>query len=197
MKTDRTGQTVAYLRVSSTTQKTDRQEDLKVGADRTFEEKASGGTRNRPVLNEMIAYVREGDTVNVWSMDRLARSLLDLENIVQELVAKGVTVIFKKENLTFSPDTNDPYSTLTLHLIGAVAQFERTIIKQRQAEGIAKAKARGIYKGRKKIELTPEQLDSARNQIAAGVPKAVVARGLGISRSVLYRELDENQPAVA
>jgi DNA invertase Pin-like site-specific DNA recombinase len=186
-------QTVAYLRVSSTTQKLDRQDSLRDDADRVFEEKASGGSRDRPVLNEMLAYVRDGDSVNVWSMDRLARSMVDLASIVQELVAKGVTITFKKENLTFSPDREDPYAMLTLHLIGAVAQFERSIIKQRQAEGIAKAKTKGVYKGRKKIELTPEQLDSARNQIAAGVPKAVVARGLGISRSVLYRELEERE----
>jgi DNA invertase Pin-like site-specific DNA recombinase len=188
-------QTVAYLRVSSANQKLDRQESLRDGADRVFEESASAGTRDRPVLNEMLTYVRDGDSVTVWSMDRLARSMVDLASIVQELVDKGVSITFKKENLTFSPDKEDPFAKLMMHIFGSVAEFERSIIKQRQAEGIAKAKAKGIYKGRKKIELTSEQLDSARNQIAAGVPKAVVARSMNVSRSVLYRELDENQPA--
>ena len=137
------GQEVAYIRVSSEGQSTDRQEDLAVEVSRVFREKASASTRQRPVLNEMLAYVREGDQVNVWSMDRLARSLRDLEGLVKELVDKGVSVKFVKESLVFSPDRDDPYATLTLQLLGAVAQFERAIIRARQAEGDRESKGEG------------------------------------------------------
>lgn len=187
----KTGQTVAYIRVSSAGQNLDRQRELENEAQRVFEEKASASTRERPVLNEMLAYVREGDTLLVWSMDRLARSLVDLIALVQELNAKGVTVIFKKENLTFSADSNDPFATLMMQIMGAFGEFERTIIKQRTAEGIARAKERGAYKGRKKKELTDQQLEDATKRIADGVPKAVIARELGVSRTVFWQRMKE------
>lgn len=187
----KTGQTVAYIRVSSAGQNLDRQRELENDAQKVFEEKASAGTRERPVLNEMIAYVRDGDEVLVWSMDRLARSLVDLIAIVQELNAKGVTVTFKKEQLSFSSDSSDPYSMLMMQIMGAFGEFERTIIKQRTAEGIARAKERGAYKGRKKKELTDQQLEDATKRIADGVPKAQIARELGVSRTVFWQRLKE------
>lgn len=187
----KTGQTVAYIRVSSAGQNLDRQRELENDAQKVFEEKASAGTRERPVLNEMIAYVRDGDEVLVWSMDRLARSLVDLIAIVQELNAKGVTVTFKKEQLSFSADAKDPYAMLMMQIMGAFGEFERTIIKQRTAEGIARAKERGAYKGRKKKELTDQQLEDATKRIADGVPKAQIARELGVSRTVFWQRLKE------
>lgn len=185
------GQEVAYLRVSSENQSTDRQEDLRAEADRTFEEKASASTRNRPQLIEMMKYVREGDRITVWSMDRLARSLHDLENLVRELTAKGVRVRFLKENLEFTPDKDDHYATFQLQVLGAVAQLERSIIRERQREGIEKAKAKGVYKGRVTKLLTDVQVAEAKERIAAQVPKAVIARDLGVSRNTLYRALAE------
>lgn len=187
----KTSQTVAYIRVSTEKQNLDRQDEITRDANKVFEEKASAGTRDRPVLNEMITYVREGDEVIVWSMDRLARSLIDLISIVQELTAKGVTVTFKKENLSFSAETDDPFSMLTLQIMGAFGEFERTIMKQRQREGIAKAKDRGAYKGRKKITLTGVQLHEAQVRLNMGVPKTRIAKDLGVSRTVLDREMSE------
>lgn len=184
--TGHTGQTVGYVRVSTGDQRTDRQDlgDL----DRVFEDKVSGSTRDRPALTEMLDYVREGDTVRVWSMDRLARSLQDLVGLVQQLVDRGVAVEFVKERLAFSPDSDDPYARFQMHVLGAVAELERSIIRERQREGIAKAKQRGVYTGRRRA-LSPEQVDAARERIAAGVPKAAVARDLGVSRQTLYDAL--------
>lgn len=185
------GQVVAYLRVSSDTQQLDRQEDLREGTDRVFEEVASGGTRKRPVLEQMMAYVRDGDTVRVASLDRLARSLTDLDAIVSELKAKGVAVEFVKENLVFDPHADaedDPLKILLFQILGSFAQFERSMIRSRQREGIAKAKAAGKYKGRQP-SLTAAQVEEAKERVALGVPKAQVARDLGVSRQTLYRGL--------
>lgn len=180
------GQVVAYRRVSTVDQSTQRQDLGPV--DRVFEEKVSGATRDRPALAEMLQYVREGDTLRVHSMDRLARSLVDLESLVSELTGAGVTVEFVTERLTFAPGENDPYAVLQRHLFAAFAEFERAIIRSRQAEGIAKAKAAGVYKGRRRA-LSTEQIGLAREKVAAGVPKAVVARELGVSRQTLYNSL--------
>ncbi|WP_336853836.1 recombinase family protein [Sinomonas albida] len=189
------GQTVAYLRVSSTDQNLDRQfaiirEQIDGDLDKTFHEKVSGASRdNRPALAELIGYVREGDTVVVASMDRLARSLVDLQQLVQDILAKGVTVRFLKERLTFEPGKEDKYAEFQLSVLGAVAQLERAIIKERQSDGIRAAKERGVYKGRAKA-LKPEQLEEARQKLADGDTKAAVARYFGVDRSTLYRSLE-------
>lgn len=183
------GQVLNYIRVSSAEQVTDRQYELLGEADRDFEEKVSGKNREeRPELTELIAYARESDVVRVASMDRLARSLSDLLAIVTELTEKGVTVEFVHEKLTFTPGASDPYAEFQLHVLGAVAQLERNLIRRRQQEGIDLAKAKGVYRGRSKA-LKPEQVVVARERIASGVPKAVVARDLGVSRQTLYSSL--------
>lgn len=184
----KTGQKVAYLRVSTGMQNMDRQEALREQVDRVFEEKQSGGTRNRPALEEMLAYVREGDSLTVWSMDRLARSLRDLESIVTDLTEGGVSVHFVQEGLEFLPGVNNPFATFQMQVIGAFAQLERSIGKERQAEGIAVAKQKGKYKGGHR-KLTDEQVLEAQARIAAKVPVAVVARELGVSRQTVYREI--------
>ncbi|MGY3567935.1 recombinase family protein [Sinomonas sp. RB5] len=190
------GQTVAYLRVSSQDQSLARQIELVGHVDRTFEEKVSGGSRaGRTALAEMIAYVRAGDRVVAVSMDRLARSLVDLRQIVDELVGKGVTVSFVKERLTFEPGGSDKYADFQLSMLGAVAELERAIIRERQADGIKAAKARGVYKGRARA-LKDDQVAEIREQIALGVPKAEVARRFGIDRSTLYRALKETAAPV-
>jgi len=182
-------QTVAYVRVSSIDQNLGRQLETIGDVDRVFEEKVSGGSRtDRVALLECIRYVREGDVVKVASMDRLARSLTDLREIVDEITGKGASVVFVKEQQTYSRDTDDAIGRLMLNLLGAFAEFERTLIRERQREGIRLAQAAGKYKGRSK-KLTEEQVAEARRLIETGVPKAAVARGLGIDRTTLYRAL--------
>lgn len=182
------GQIVGYGRVSSVSQNEARQVEALAECERVFIDKASGKNTNRPELSAALNYVREGDTLRVLSMDRLARNTVDLLGLVETLTGKGVTVEFIKERLTFSGDKSDHIGTLMLTILGGIAQFERSLIKERQAEGIAIAKAKGVYKGRKPA-LTAEQVEAARQRIADGVPKAKVARDLGVSRQTLYSAL--------
>jgi len=181
------GQKIGYIRVSSLLQNTDRQLDG-VELDKTFTDKISGKDTKRPALQEMLEFVREGDTVLVHSMDRLARNLDDLRSIVKGLTARGIMVKFLKENLTFNGDDN-AMSELMLNLLGAVAQFERSLIKERQREGVQLAKANGKYKGRKR-SVTDGQIEEIKRRVASGEIKAQIARDLGISRETLYQYLD-------
>lgn len=185
------GQLVGYARVSAADQNLDRQVSTlrALGVHELFTEAESGAEKARPQLRAAITYTRRGDTLVVTSMDRLARSLEDLLSIVKELANKGVAVKFLKEGQTYS-NSNDPYSTLMLAVIGAVAEFERQIIRERQAEGIARAKKRGVYD--RGTKLSPEQINEARKMVDLGVPKAQVARQFGISRSGLYNYLNED-----
>jgi len=170
--------TVAYVRVSSADQNLDRQLEAIGDVDRVFEEKVSGGSRtDRVALLDCIRYVRDGDTVRVASMDRLARSLGDLRDIVDEITSKRASVMFVKEQQTYSRDTDDAIGRLMLNFLGAFAEFERTLIHERQREGIRIAKAAGKYKGRAR-KLTDEQVIEARRLITTGVPKAAMARDL-------------------
>lgn len=143
------GQNVGYARVSFLEQNLDRQlEQLQaVGASQIYKEKLSGSTRHRPQLEEVLRYLRKGDQLIVTSMDRLARSLVDLHTLVGDLDGRGVSVRFLRERRTYSAKA-DPITKLMLGLMGSVAEFERSIIKERQAERIAHAKARGVHKGR-------------------------------------------------
>lgn len=187
------GQVVGYARVSTDDQNLARQVDqLKAaGAFAVYTEKVSGSTRNRPQLEEVLRYLRRGDQLIVTSMDRLARSLVDLHAIVDDLVSRGVSVKFLREGQVYSGHA-DPIAKLMLGVMGSVAEFERAIIRERQAEGIAKAKKRGVYKGRARV-LTDEQVDEARRRVSEGVPKAKVARDLGIGRTTLYEYLNESK----
>ena len=175
---------VGYIRVSTVDQNTVRQLDG-VEVERTFTDKASGKDIFRPKLDEMLAFVRDGDTVIVHSMDRLARNLDDLRRLVRTLTGKGVRVEFVKENLTFTGE-DSPMASLLLSVMGAFAEFERALIHERQREGIALAKQRGAYKGRKKA-LSAAAVMQLRTRIAAGISKAKVAREFGISRQTLYQ----------
>ena len=144
-----TGQNIGYIRVSTIDQNTSRQLDNNIELHRTFIDKCSGKDTHRPELNTMLEFVRDGDCVYIHSMDRLARNLLDLKNIVLNLTQKGVKVIFVKENLSFDNDSKNPMSNLLLNIMGAFAEFERELIKERQKEGIIQAKKQGKYNGRK------------------------------------------------
>lgn len=154
---------------------------------RIFDDTVSGSSPDRPGLDGALNYVRPGDQLVVMSMDRLARSLIDLHRLVDELTSQDISVKFLKEGQTYSLNST-PIAKLMLGLLGSVAEFERAIIRERQAEGIARAKARGVYKGRAKA-LTDEQLAQAQGWVDAGVPKAEVARRLGIGRTTLYNYL--------
>ena len=184
-----TGQKVGYARVSSKDQNLDRQLAAlkKEKVFRIFTDTVSGSSTQRPGLDGALDYVRAGDQLIVVSMDRLARSLIDLHRLVDELTERGVSVKFLKEGQTYSLDSS-PVAKLMLGLLGSVAEFERAIIRERQAEGIAKAKARGVYKGRAKV-LNEEQIMQAREWVSEGVPKTEVARRFGIGRTTLYKYL--------
>lgn len=179
---------VGYARVSSTEQNLDRQlESFKaLGLDKVFEDKVSGKNTDRPGFQQMMDYVREGDEVFVHSMDRLARNLQDLLRVSETLQQKGVSLHFLKEHISLMPNgENSAISKLLLSMMGAVAEFERSLIRERQAEGIALAKERGIYRGRKPID--SEIIETAKKKFAEGVPVTRIARELGVCRSALYK----------
>ncbi|MBK5276288.1 MAG: recombinase family protein [Desulfuromonadales bacterium] len=190
-----TGKRIGYRRVSTVVQSTERQLDG-VAVDKMFEDKLSGKDTNRPQLQAMVEFVREGDTVLVHSLDRLGRNIDDLRGLVKDMTAKGVTVQFVKENLTFTGDSNNPFSELMLNMLASFAQFERAIIRERQKEGVQIAKAKGVYKGRKR-EMTDERIAELKRRVNDGEPKAVVAKEMKISRDTLYRYMDREEQAAA
>jgi DNA invertase Pin-like site-specific DNA recombinase len=182
------GQRIGYVRVSSFDQNPVRQlEQVEVG--KVFTDKASGKDTQRPELDSLLAFVREGDTVVVHSMDRLARNLDDLRRLVQKLTRRGVRIEFVKECLTFTGE-DSPMANLMLSVMGAFAEFERALIRERQKEGIALAKQRGAYRGRKKA-LSPDRAAELLQRVKAGEQKAKLAREFGISRETLYQYLRE------
>jgi DNA invertase Pin-like site-specific DNA recombinase len=182
---------IGYVRVSSADQSTERQlTDQKLTV--TFTDKASGKNADRPQLQAMLAgNWPEGSTVVVHSMDRLARSLTDLLQLVEQLTGRGINVHFVKEAKTFrGGDSTDPMDMLMLSMLGAVAEYERTLIRERQREGIAKAKQRGVYKGRKRKLTDPAQIQQiVAEATALGANKTHVAQRHGLSRQTLYKYL--------
>jgi DNA invertase Pin-like site-specific DNA recombinase len=183
------GQRIGYIRVSTIDQNPERQlDDIKV--DRTFTDKASSKDIKRPELEALMNFARTGDTVVVHSMDRLARNLDDLRRIVQLLTQRGVHIEFVKEHLSYSGE-DSPMANLMLSVMGAFAEFERSLIRERQREGIALAKQRGAYRGRKK-SLSDLEIAELRQRVAAGAQKATLAREFGISRETVYQYLRES-----
>ena len=184
------GQRIGYIRVSSFDQNPDRQlEQVEVG--KIFTDKASGKDTDRPALEALLEYVREGDTVVAHSMDRLARNLDDLRRLVKLLTGRGVRVEFIKENLVFTGE-DSPMANLLLSVMGAFAEFERALIKERQREGIALAKQRGAYRGRKQA-LSTEQIEELQRRAGTGEKKTKLACEYGISRETLYQYLKRNE----
>jgi DNA invertase Pin-like site-specific DNA recombinase len=177
---------VGYIRVSSLDQNTERQLDG-VDLDKIFTDKASGKDTARPQLQAALEYLREGDLLLVHRMDRLARSVDDLRRIVLDLTKRGVHVQFVKESLTFTGE-DSAMSNLLLSLLGAVAEFERSMIRERQREGIELAKKAGVYKGRKP-SLTPVQVAEIRKRVKAGEQKTGLAAEYQISRQTLYAHI--------
>lgn len=181
---------VGYIRVSTEEQNTARQEELMqaLGVEKIFVDKASGKDKNRPGLTEMMAFVREGDTVVVESISRFARSTKDLLNLVEQLTAKKVEFVSQKETI----DTSTPQGRFMLTVFAAMAQLEREQIGQRQREGIEIAKKAGKYTGRKPIAidevLFAEQYRAWKNGETS--PKFIMKR-LGLTRTTFYRKVDE------
>mgnify|MGYP001332700323 CR=1 FL=1 len=177
---------IGYVRVSSADQNPGRQLEG-VQVDKVFSDQATGKNSNRPGLDLLLEFAREGDTVVVHSMDRLARNLVDLRRLVQVLTDRGVRVEFIKENLTFSGE-DAPISTLLLSVMGAFAEFERELIRERQREGLALARAKGLLKGRPPV-LSPEQVVELRRRAAAGEKKVALAQAFGIGQTSIYKYL--------
>lgn len=180
------GLRVGYIRVSTIEQNIDRQLDG-VELDKRFIDKASGKDVKRPEFQSMLSFVREGDLVIVHSMDRLARNLDDLRKIVLNFIQKGIAIQFIKENLTFDK-SESPMSMLLLSVMGAFAEFEYALIRERQREGIAIARAKGVYRrtGRKK-QLNEERAAELKALVMQeGSNKSFIARKFGISRKTVY-----------
>ncbi len=179
-------QKIGYIRVSTVGQNTERQLDgMKL--DRVYEDKVSGKCIDRPALLEMLKHLRSGDEVFVHSMDRLARNLSDLLNLVKELTGNDVRVTFVKEAMTFTGDDSSA-SKLMLSIMGAVAEFERSMLLERQREGIAIAQAKGVYKGRKPA-LTAAQVAEVKALAAAGEKKTALSAKFKVSRQTIYQAL--------
>lgn len=186
-------QLIGYIRVSTREQSTGRQSDgmesLKL--DKVFTEKASGKSKDRPELRLCIDYARDGDTLYIYSMDRLARSLSDLQAVITELVTKGVIVHFIKECRTYSRDSSDPFNALLLGILGSFAEFERNIMLERQAEGIAHAKLNGTKTGK---PFGKQPLDMTRRDEAIELSKqgnniSQISKAMGLSRASIYKLL--------
>jgi DNA invertase Pin-like site-specific DNA recombinase len=174
-----------YRRVSTVLQNTDRQL-FDVPFDREYEDKLSGKDTNRPQFLLMMANLREGDIINVHSLDRVGRNTKDILEIVQQVKDKGCLIHFHKENLKFDGTKSDLYSELLLTILAGFSEFERSIILERQREGIAIAKAKGVYKGRRK-KLTEEQLEEMKNDFNAGLAKTEIAKKYSVTRAYVYQ----------
>jgi len=184
------GQRIGYIRVSTTDQNPERQLEG-IHLDRKFIDKASAKDVNRPELDSLVSFIREGDTLIVHSMDRLARNLNDLRDLVKKLTDRGIKVEFVNEGLVFSGE-DSPMAVLLLSVVGAFAEFERSLLKERQREGIALAKQRGVYRGRKKV-LTDEQTYQLKQRVLQGENKTALAKEFAISRETLYQYLKQTE----
>ena len=182
---------IGYVRVSAVDQNELRQLDG-LDLDKTFTDKASGKDVNRPQLELLLSFIREGDTLVCHSMDRLGRNLDDLRKLVLDLTSRGVHVRFVKESLVFTGE-DSPMANLLLSVMGAFAQFERELIRERQREGIALAKKRGAYVGRKR-SLTLAQASALLKRVAAGESKTLLAQELGVTRDTIYRYIGRGEP---
>ncbi len=185
------GQKIGYIRVSTVEQNTTRQLDG-LELDRVFTDKCAGKDTNRPELTNLLKFVRSGDTIFVHSMDRLARNLDDLRKLVNSITDNNISITFVKENLTFLKDDKNPISKLILSVVGSIAEFERSLIKERQLEGIAIAKKANKYKGRVK-SLNKDQIAEMHQMITDRYKKVDIAKKFGIHYVTLYRYMKENK----
>ena len=185
------GQIVGYTRVSTVDQNDEgQQHTLKAaGATKIFSDRITGSAETRPGLDEMSRYVREGDTIVIYSIDRLARNVEHLLSTVKEWRDNGIAIVFIREALRIDGEKN-PMSELLLGVIGHIAQFEKAIIKERQREGIEAAKRRGVYKGRKRA-LDEDQVKELQNLLRQTGNISEIARKMGVSRQTIYRYMKQ------
>ena len=179
-----------YARVSSNdgSQKIDRQTTTAENYDEVFIDYASGGSTNRPKLQEMLKWIRKGDVVEVHSIDRLARNINDLLQIVKTITEeRHAEIYFIKENLRFTDDTNNPFNKLTLQIIGSIAEFERNMIKMRQAEGIAIAKQKGVYSKELSKKLSLSKQEELKEDIKNKLRVCEILKKYGITKPTFYR----------
>lgn len=184
------GKMLSYVRVSTVDQNEQRQVkaiEERATIDKWFIEKVSGKDTNRPKLKAMLDYMRDGDTVIINDFSRLARSTKDLLELVEEMQKKNVTLISLKENI----DTSTPQGKLMLTMLGAINEFERMNMLERQREGIAIAKANGKYKGRKAIEIDQKFKELYDKYMARKINKTQFAYELDVSRTTLYKLIEE------
>lgn len=184
-----TGQKVGYIRVSSIEQNTESQKSLldKIGMDKIFEEKISGKNTDRPQLQAMLEYVREGDTVYVKDLSRLARNTKDLLDIVEYLTNKGVALKSIKENI----DTSSNFGKLMITFLAAIYEFERANLLERQRDGIAVAKLKGKYKGRKKVDKPANFSEIYQKWLNREIKSITAIRELNISEYAFYKFVKE------
>ena len=186
---------IGYVRVSTVDQNEQRQiEELeKQGIEKWFTEKISAKDMNRPKLKEMLEFARKGDTIYIKDFSRLARSTKDLLEIIEELERKEVALISLNENL----DTSTTTGKLLITMIGAINEFERANMLERQREGIAIAKRKGKFKGSKPMKINQEKFNDLKTEMEKGyITKTEMAKKLGISRGTLYTRLKEHQAHV-
>lgn len=181
---------IGYKRVSTKDQLTDRQL-LGISLDRVYEESVSGATRDRPRLIACIDALREGDVLHIHSVDRLARSLVDALDIIEQVIQAGATIIFHAEKLEFSSDRANPYHTFVLQIFASIAQLERSMGKQRQKEGIERAKERGTRSGKPfgKQPLDMTRRDEAISLSMTGLNISQIARAMKLSRPSISKLL--------
>lgn len=183
-KQPRHGKVIGYVRVSTADQNADRQIEALGNVDKLFIDRASGATRNRPQLEALLEYFRDGDVIRVKSADRLARSTADLLTLLDTVRAADAHIEFVD---TPELNTDSPQGRLVITILGAVAEHEKAIIRERQREGIAIAKAKGVY--RKRRALTDDDVELAQSLISLGIPIAEVARRLEVSRQTVYNAI--------
>ena len=181
------GKQIGYIRVSTIEQNTERQLNG-ITLDKVFEDKCSGKDANRPALMACLEYLRDGDTLHVHSIDRLARSLRDLLNLIQDVLERGVKVVFHKEGMEFDGLTPNPSQDLYLKILGAVAEFERQMILERQREGIALARQHNAYEncGRKAL-LDSETREDIKARLSRGESVSSLSKEYGVSKNTIYR----------
>ncbi len=171
---------IGYIRVSSVDQNTERQL-LNVELDKVFEDKCSGKDVDRPALKQLLEYAREGDVVHCHDISRMARNTEDLLRLVKDFNSDGITLKFHKENFIFDGNDN-PMQQLMLTMLGGIYQFERAMILERQREGIAIAKAKGLYKGK---QINKELHANIKQLFSEGMNKAQIARTIGCARKTV------------
>lgn len=179
-----------YARVSSNdgSQHIDRQTTETEKYDDVFIDYASGGSTNRPKLQEMLKWIRKGDIVEVHSIDRLARNINDLLQIVRTITEeRHAEIFFIKENLHFTDDESNPFNKLMLHLLGSIAEFERNMIKMRQKEGISIAKQKGVYSKERCKKLPLSKIEELKKDIADKVKISDICKKYGITKPTFYR----------